>query len=65
MPRVPQQPRSHRPRQVWLGLKFGGAGGGGGVITFASATTILTSKTQYLGNPHARTPPSCSRASDY
>ena len=68
-PRVLPQPRSHRSRQVWLGLEIlgrgGGRGGGWGVITFASATAIRTCKTQYFGNPHAKTPHSCLTASDY
>ena len=34
-------------------------------MTFASATAILTCKTQFLGMPHAKTPHTCSRASDY
>ena len=30
MPGVLPQPRSHRSRQVWLGLEIRGGGGGGG-----------------------------------
>ena len=67
-PRVLPQLRSHRPRQVWLGLDVWGVGGlgvGGGIITVPSAAAVLTCKTQYFGNPHAKTLHSCSRASDY
>ena len=65
MPRVLPQPTSHPPRQVWLGLEVFKGGGVGGIITVNSAAAILACKTLYFGNPHAKTPHSCSRASEY
>ena len=58
-PRVLPEPRSHRP------LGSLGGRGGGRMITVPSAAAILTCKTQFFGNPHAKTPHSCLRASDY